>query len=185
MTTLYLIRHAHSVWREDEARPLSESGARAARALAMSLASCPVDAIYSSPYRRAIETVAPLAEQRRVSITLHDDLRERALPPVTPDRFVQQVADAWADPQRALVGGESNVAAQARGLVVVRDIITRHAGEHVVVSTHGNMLALILNALDATYDFEFWRGLSHPDVYQLELEQTSITRVARMWHAAA
>ncbi|HBQ75403.1 MAG TPA: histidine phosphatase family protein, partial [Exiguobacterium sp.] len=62
MTTLYFVRHAHSTYSPDErARPLSGAGQADARRLLETFQGIPIDRFYSSPYRRAIETVAPLA----------------------------------------------------------------------------------------------------------------------------
>ena len=60
----------------------------------------------------------------------------------------------------------------------------RHAGQHVVVATHGNLLALILNAFDPSFGYEFWRELSFPDVYEVEFEATRLIRVRRLWEKA-
>jgi 2,3-bisphosphoglycerate-dependent phosphoglycerate mutase len=54
----------------------------------------------------------------------------------------------------------------------------------VVVATHGNLLALILNGFDPSFGYEFWRELSFPDVYEVEFEATSLIRVRRLWEKA-
>jgi 2,3-bisphosphoglycerate-dependent phosphoglycerate mutase len=95
--------------------------------------------------------------------------------------FERVVAETWRSPEIARAGGESNVEAQTRGLAAVRNIVTRHTGHHVVVSTHGNLLALILNGLDSTFGYQFWRRLSFPDVYRLDFEGTVMIRVERIW----
>ncbi len=60
----YLVRHAHAHWQTSEERPLSEEGRAGARALADCLGPTTIFAIHSSPARRAIETIEPLAEAR-------------------------------------------------------------------------------------------------------------------------
>jgi 2,3-bisphosphoglycerate-dependent phosphoglycerate mutase len=54
-----------------------------------------------------------------------------------------------------------------------------------VVSTHGNLLALILNGLDSAFGYDFWWQLSFPDIYRLTFEGTAMTRVERIWDQAA
>ena len=52
---------------------------------------------------------------------------------------------------------------------------TMRIGVHdgpVVVSTHGNLLVLLLNYLDAAIGYEFWQGLRIPDVYRVEIGKT-------------
>ena len=75
MSCLYLVRHAHSVWTSDEMRPLSQAGFDDARRVADILAPLRPGAIYSSPYRRAQQTVEPLAGALGMSIQVVEDLR--------------------------------------------------------------------------------------------------------------
>jgi broad specificity phosphatase PhoE len=184
-TTIYLVRHAHADWQHDEPRPLSEAGLKAAQVVGTLLSAFPITAIYSSPARRAVETVTPLADRLGIGPELMHDLRERELPIVRSGEFERIVLDAWRSPQSATAGAESNVKAQTRGLAAVRSILARNVGQHVVVSTHGNLLALILNALDSAFGYDFWRRLSCPDVYRLEFEGSALTRVERIWDRAA
>src|SRR5690349_18858737 len=113
-TRLYLVRHAHAVWSEDEQRPLSPAGTLASHTLAECLAVRPITAIYSSTSRRAIDTVAPLANRLRIGIATDEDLRERELPPVSD--FEVAVRESWQSFDAAPRGGESNRAAQSRGV---------------------------------------------------------------------
>ena len=79
----------------------------------------------------------------------------------------------------------SRLVAQTRGLAAVHRLIKRHAGQHVVVATHGNLLALILNGFDPSFGYEFWRELSFPDVYEVEFEANRLIRVRRLWEKVA
>lgn len=180
-TRIYLIRHAHAQWSEDDRRPLSDAGREAAIAVAERLESRPIEALYSSPSRRAVETVAPLANRLGLEPELVADLRERELPVVPANSFEALVRDAWRRPDQAPSGGESNVEAQARGTAAVFRLVDRHPGQQVAVSTHGNLLALVLNGLDPSYGYEFWRRLSFPDVYGLTLDGHRLSGVERIW----
>jgi 2,3-bisphosphoglycerate-dependent phosphoglycerate mutase len=182
-TTIYLVRHAHAEWRHDESRPLSKAGIDAARGVVDRLASRPIAAIYTSPSRRSVETVEGLASRLRLRPEVVSDLRERELPPVPPGEFDALVQQAWRLPAEAPRGGESNVRAQARGLAVLRNVVARHVGGHAVLATHGNLLALMVNALDPTFAYEFWRGLSFPDIYQVVFNGTEFRGVERLWDA--
>jgi 2,3-bisphosphoglycerate-dependent phosphoglycerate mutase len=183
-TAIYLVRHAHAEWRDDDQRPLSNAGIAAARLVADSLASRPIAAVYTSPSRRSVETVAPLADRLRQRPEVVPDLRERELPPVPPGEFEALVREAWLHPADAPRGGESNVRAQGRGLAVLRTVLARHAGSQAVVATHGNLLALVLNALDPAFAYEFWCRLSFPDIYQMSFDGTEFRGVQRLWNDA-
>ena len=181
MTTLYLVRHAHADWSPDDARPLSAQGRASAAVLGDLLALAPIAAIYSSPARRALETIELLARRLRLEPIVVDDLRERELvvPPGTD--FGAAVQAAWLSPLTAVAGSESNAVAQSRGLAAVRTIIIEHSGLHVAVATHGNLLALILNGLKPTCGFDFWRSLTFPDVYELRFRRAALVNVRRIW----
>jgi 2,3-bisphosphoglycerate-dependent phosphoglycerate mutase len=184
-TIVYLVRHAHADWAADESRPLSESGRAAAETIAALLSTIPVAAIYSSPARRSIQTVELLAQRLGVRVGVVPELRERHVPVVPAGDFERIVRETWRVPTQATADGESNAVAQTRGLTAVHQFIMRHAGQHVVVATHGNLLALILNGFDSSFGYEFWRELSFPDVYELEFEATVLIRVRRIWEKAA
>ena len=79
MSCLYLVRHAHSVWTPDEMRPLSQAGLEDAQLVSDILAPLGPEAIYSSPYLRAKQTVEPLAAALEMTIHEVADLRERTL----------------------------------------------------------------------------------------------------------
>ena len=74
----------------------------------------------------------------------------------------------------------SQTAAQVRGVGVVRDLIRRRDGEQVVAATHGTLLALIVNGLDATYGYDFWKQLPFPDTYCLTFESSALKNVQRI-----
>jgi 2,3-bisphosphoglycerate-dependent phosphoglycerate mutase len=185
VTTVFLIRHAHSEWSRGESRSLSKQGTAAAELLAARLSAQPIMAIYSSPSRRTVDTVAPLAERLRLEIIMVEQLRERDVPAVPLREFEQMIKQAWQSPESSPLGGESNVHAQKRGGDVLHKIVARHPGHHIVVSTHGNLLALMLNALDRSYGYEFWRHLSFPDVYRLTFEGGKLSKAERDWDGAA
>ena len=114
-----------------------------------------------------------------------DDLRERDLVVAPGMDFEAAVQAAWLSPVTAGSGSESNVVAQARGLAAIRRIINEQSGLHVVVATHGNLLALILNGLKPTFGFDFWRTLTFPDVYELRFQRAALVNVRRIWDEAA
>jgi len=78
---LYVVRHAHAGSRRDwdgsdEERPLSDRGWRQARALGTSLAETGVTRLVSSPYRRCVQTLEPLAEASGLEVLVDERLAE-------------------------------------------------------------------------------------------------------------
>ena len=180
-SVFYLVRHAHAGWTPDENRPLSGRGRADAERVADVLGGFPIAAIYSSPARRAWETFAPLAARLGLPIHVVPDLREHKLCDGAVDDFFAAVRATWADPSLAHPGGEPNAAAQRRGVAAVQRLMERHPTDHVVLGTHGNLLALVLQHFDAGVDFAFWRSLTMPDVYELQVGMDGDASVRRLW----
>lgn len=173
MTTFILIRHAESPRTEDEGRPLSPAGFQAAEALPARLADLPIDAIYSSPYRRARQTIEPLARQRGLPIGEDPALREIALPSLSAGSLAEVMTARWADFDLTHRGGESNRQAQERVVGLVRTLAQQHPVQSLALATHGNLLALLLHSFDPGVGPDLWRSLTFPDVYVLRLQPPS------------
>src|ERR1700722_4960582 len=73
---LFLVRHCQSTGGLPESA-LTERGNAAAALLADRLIPFGQDAIYASPYARAVSTVSPLATRLQTEINVDDRLRER------------------------------------------------------------------------------------------------------------
>lgn len=79
-TNLYFVRHAHSTYTPDElGRPLSEKGIQDARMVTELLIKENIDYVYSSPYKRALQTVEGIAKHINQEIVIVDDFKERRL----------------------------------------------------------------------------------------------------------
>src|SRR5262245_61166290 len=155
MTSFILIRHAESPWSDDDNRPLSAAGLMAAELLPERLAGFSVDAVYSSPYRRAVQTVVPLARRRGLEVREVFELREWPLGTYPSASFADAMAASWSNFDLMYPGGESSRVAQARVRDLVDQLAHRHRSQIVVLASHGNLLALLLNAFDRRVDFDF------------------------------
>ncbi len=171
--TILLVRHAQPVessraGHEENDRPLSQMGRRQAERLADELADAGVEAIYSSPHRRAVETLAPLAQRLSLEISIVDDLRERTLSPDPLPDWRDQLRRAWQDFSFRLPGGESSAQAQERVRRVLAELSHRHPDQTVAVASHGNLIALALHALASdVVGFAFWAQIPMPAVYRV------------------
>lgn len=168
LTSFILIRHAESPWSDDDNRPLSAAGLTAAELLPERLAAFSIDAIYSSPYPRSMQTVMPLARRRGIEIREAFELRERTLGAYRYASFAEAMEASWSDFDLIHPGGESSRAAQTRVRELVDQLAHRHQSQTLVLATHGNLLALLLNAFDRRVDFEFWNSLAFPDAFELQ-----------------
>ena len=168
-----LVRHAEPVAVgtpdiHDDDRPLTDAGRTAADELATELDGWEVTAIYSSPYPRAVETVTVLAKRRGLPVQLLDDLRERRLAGELHDEWRTSLERSWSDADLELPGGESGRAAQRRAIATLDLLRSRHAdGGRIVLGSHGNLISLILQALDPGVGFDFHMAMPMPALYRL------------------
>ena len=173
---IVLVRHTRAVavgtppWDvDDDARPLTEEGLRDADELALELDPYHFSAVYSSPYARAVKTVTPTAARRFLEVQLLPDLRERRLAATPRHDWAELLERSWADPDFAAPGGETSREAQRRGLAVLDLLRARHAiGGRLLVGSHGNLISLILQALEPGVDRAFHLAMPNPAVFQLE-----------------
>lgn len=157
---LYCIRHGESSYNA-EGRiqgqsdvSLSELGLRQSEAVAAALADVPIQALYASPLRRAMQTAQPVAGRLKLEIQT-----DRRLIEVHAGEFQDRLRTdlerqhpeemaRWrsGDPDFPLPGGETRRHLMQRGHEVFRHI-ARCGHERVVVVTHGGLLAAALKAL--------------------------------------
>jgi 2,3-bisphosphoglycerate-dependent phosphoglycerate mutase len=168
-----LVRHAEPMpvgtpEVHDDDRPLTDAGRSAADELAAELDGWEVTAVYSSPYERAVQTVTVLAERRGLPVQLIEDLRERRLSPELHDEWRVTLERSWSDADFALPGGESGRTAQRRAVAILDLLRTRHAdGGRIVLGSHGNLISLILQALQPEVGYDFHMAMPMPALYRL------------------
>lgn len=133
---------------------LSELGIRQGEAVAAALAELPIEAIYASPLRRAMQTAQPLAEALKLEIrtdprlmevhagVFQDQLRSD-IERLYPDEMAR-----WrsGDPDFPLPGGETRRNLMRRGREVFEEIC-RADHHRVAVVAHGGLLVAALKAL--------------------------------------
>ncbi|TMB72309.1 MAG: histidine phosphatase family protein [Chloroflexi bacterium] len=119
VTEVWLVRHA-DVYDEDEvvADPsLSPLGRRQAERLAQRIKSVKVDAVYSSPLRRALQTAAALRDR------------------VEADPRLTEVRASFSDGRVELQESRDAVIERMRGAVDAA--VAAHPGGRIVMVTHG------------------------------------------------
>ncbi|MFH1268418.1 MAG: histidine phosphatase family protein [Planctomycetota bacterium] len=157
---LYCVRHGESTYNA-EGRvqgqsdvPLSERGRRQGEAVAAAMAHLPIDAIYSSPLRRALETARVVAEPlglevqtdprlMEVNAGIFQDKLRSDLERLHPEDFARWTS---GDTDFVIPGGESRRVLARRGLEAL-EAIRRTDHQHVAVVAHGRLLVVTFQAL--------------------------------------
>ncbi|MCC7081176.1 MAG: histidine phosphatase family protein [Burkholderiales bacterium] len=157
ITRLCLVRHGETEWNA-EGRvqgqtdiPLSAVGLAQAQAAAEVLCRHDFTAVYSSDLMRVRQTAAPAVRRLALPLQLDPALRERhygiferllytEVRSRLPDHYARFLRK---DPDYDFETGESLTTFYARSLQVVKAIAARHAGEQVLVFTHGGVLEMV------------------------------------------
>ncbi|BAM60370.1 PhoE family phosphoglycerate mutase [Streptococcus dysgalactiae subsp. equisimilis] len=115
-TTFYFIRHAEPNYNnhDDVLRELTEKGIVSSKKLVNQFSSITIDKFYSSPYKRSIDTIKPLADSKNKQITTIEGLRERKLSEGWIDNFNEVARKQWEDFNYKLPNGESLKEVQER-----------------------------------------------------------------------
>ena len=184
MTRILLIRHAHhdyigraiAGWRPGVS--LSAQGKVEAAALAERLASAEINAIYSSPLERALETALPLSKRFDLQIEVRDALGEVQFGEWTG----RTMADLDADPlwhrfnryrsSTRAPNGELMLESQARIVGEIERIREQHPNGMIAVFSHGDVIrAAVLHYLGMPIDL-FQRIEIHPaSVTTMDLDE--------------
>ncbi len=184
-TTVYLVRHAHSVYTPDEyGRGLSEDGWTDQESLTELMKNEHVDVVLSSPYMRAIQTVEGIAQHINSQVHVIEAFKERTLASEPVEDFNEAIDSVWNNESLHLPGGESNEVARERGAQALINILHTYEGKSVVIGTHGNILVLMMSYFNRRYDVSFWRSLDMPDVYRLTFDGEFLCEVERIWRRA-
>lgn len=134
---------------------LSDEGRWQAAQLGERLRSEGITAIYSSPLSRTMETARIIGTTIGLEPEPRDGLREIShgrWEGLTRAEVEAQFGDEYAsweeDPFTfAPEGGESGVAVLARALPVIREVVTRHQGERILVVSHKATIRILLSSL--------------------------------------
>jgi len=156
-TRICIVRHGETDWNAERRVqgqidiPLNPVGLNQAKAAARGLAGESFSALYSSDLLRARQTAQQLASRHGLPLRVDAALRERhygILQALTAEeaRICHPQASlrhAERDPDYAFEGGESLVAFARRVLDGFEALGRRHAGETLLVVTHGGVLDIL------------------------------------------
>ena len=181
-TIIYFVRHAESLhtWKDDRTRPLTEAGLLDRVALLDYFKGIHIDAVYSSPYKRAYDTVAVLAETCQVLVQTDERLRERKAGPDSNNRalFIKR----WENLEFAEAQGESIGMVQRRNIECVAELTAGYAGKTIIVGTHGTALASILRYYNQDYGFNDFMRILNWMPYVVKAEYTQSVQISEEFH---
>jgi broad specificity phosphatase PhoE len=169
MVKLILARHGETVWNVEKIYRgrtdvnLDEVGIRQAELLGKYLNNWELEAIYSSPLKRALDTANIIACYQKISVHVAEGLIDfdygewQSLPEQEAKRLYPSLHNEWHNnPHKVkMPGGESLEAVRGRAIEVVHDVLSKYQGGVVLVSHRvvNKVLICSLLGLDNSY---FW-----------------------------
>ena len=169
MAELILARHGETVWNVEKIYRgrtdvnLDEVGIEQAELLGKYLSICELEAIYSSPLGRAIDTANIIARYQKIGVHIVEGLIDfdygewQSLPEQEAKRLYPTLHNEWHNnPHKVrMPGGESLEDVRRRAIEVINDVLSKYQGSVVLVSHRvvNKVLICSLLGLDNSY---FW-----------------------------
>ena len=157
---------------------LNAEGRQQAKALVRRLSGLQIEAVFSSPLERALETARPIAEDRGLQVQALAGLNEidfgewtgRALEDLAP-AAQWQLFNRYRSGTR-IPGGETMLEVVARSVKELERLQQTHSeGSLVAVVSHGDVLrALIVHSLGMSLDLMFRIELDPASISVLDLQ---------------
>ena len=154
MTTIYLVRHGATEWNHSKRAQgqadidLNEDGRLQALNVAKEFSRVPLDGVYASDMKRAIDTARPIAETHSLEVVTDPDLREidqGEWEGLHVDEIRRRWPDLWGPARHYSTrpGGESPQEVRARALAAVKRITGAHPDGCALLVSHGGTIRWI------------------------------------------
>jgi 2,3-bisphosphoglycerate-dependent phosphoglycerate mutase len=172
----FLLRHCKATGQNPKA-PLSPEGLRQSELIVPRLCTLKIDGIISSSYERAVQTISPFSATADLSMSIDDRLCERILTTQDMPDWKQNLEATFYQPALKFAGGESSEEARRR-IVDCVDIWSGKYESPVFVS-HGNIIIIYLQSLDASIGFQHWSEMASPELIEVN-KSDGMVRI--VWH---
>jgi 2,3-bisphosphoglycerate-dependent phosphoglycerate mutase len=161
MTKVYFVRHAKPDFtvHDDFTRPLTEEGLNDSKKVTNFLLDKRITKIFSSPYKRAVDTVKDLADQLNLPIRLIDEFRERKIADKWIEDFHSFAKQQWSNFDYKLDSGESLSDVQKRNILALKEVLMDCKDETIVIGTLGTALSTMINYYQNNFLYEHFNRI--------------------------
>jgi broad specificity phosphatase PhoE len=156
MVTVFLLRHGETAWNKlgrvmgRTQVPLGADGVQQIQKIAPLVAALELDAIYTSPLRRAVQTAKVVAAGTKLPVCKSEGLNEIAFGDWA-GRYFDELIDnelyrrfIKSPAATLLPGGETITDVQRRGLKVIHEAAQKVPGGRFLFVSHGDVIRAIL-----------------------------------------
>ena len=169
MTELILARHGQTLWNVDKVYRgrsdvgLDEVGTRQAELLGKYLSNYGLEAIYSSPLKRALDTANIIARYQRIDVEIAEGLVDfdygewQCLPEREVKKLHPALLNEWHNnPHKVrMPGGESLEDVRKRAIEVINNILSNYQGS-VILASHRVVNKVLICSLLGLDNSHFW-----------------------------
>jgi phosphoserine phosphatase len=169
MTKLILARHGETVWNVEKIYRgrvdvnLDEVGIKQAELLGKYLSNWKLEAIYSSPLKRALDTANIVARYQKIGVHIAEGLIDfdygewQSLPEEEAKRLYPTLHNEWHNnPHKVkMPGGESLEDVTKRAVAIVNDVLPKYQGSILLVS-HRVVNKVLICSLLGLDNSHFW-----------------------------
>jgi broad specificity phosphatase PhoE len=169
MAKLILARHGETVWNVEKIYRgradvnLDEVGIKQAELLGKYLSNWKLEAIYSSPLKRALDTANIVARYQKIGVHVAEGFIDfdygewQSLPEEEVKRLYPALLNEWHNnPHKVrMPGGESLEDVRKRAIEVVDDVLSKYHGNVVLVS-HRVVNKVLICSLLGLDNSHFW-----------------------------
>jgi broad specificity phosphatase PhoE len=169
MAKLILARHGETVWNVEKIYRgrtdvnLDEVGIKQAELLGKYLSNWELEAIYSSPLKRALDTANIVARYQKIGVHVAEGLVDfdygewQSLPEEEAKRLYPTLHNEWHNnPHKVkMPGGESLEDVRKRAVAIVNDVLPKYQGSILLVS-HRVVNKVLICSLLGLDNSHFW-----------------------------
>ncbi len=169
MTEIILARHGETEWNVAEVFrgridvALNETGLKQAELLSEYLSEIKIEAVYSSPLKRALKTAEAIASHHNLEVIITPGLNDLDFGQwqglsrkEVNEKYPESYTDWLNRPGRVKIpSGESLDDVRERAMAFVDEVITRHTGT-IVLASHRVVHKVLICALLGLDNSHFW-----------------------------
>lgn len=181
MTSIYLVRHGQTAWNREEIFrgrtnvPLDETGLKQAELAGKYLKEVEIEAIYSSPLSRALETAEKIAQFHNLKVQPLEGIIDMSFGNWEGQAHQEikkndsETYRRWREEPHLvrLPGGESLDDVRVRSTAALEKVIPKHSGKSLVLVSHRVVCKVLICAILGLDNSHFWQIVQDPTAINL------------------
>jgi len=181
VTSIYLVRHGQTAWNREEIFrgrtdvPLDETGLKQAELAGEYLKEVEIDAIYSSPLSRALETAEKIARFHNLKVQPLEGIVDMSFGNWEGHAHQEikkndsETYRRWREEPHLvrLPGGESLDDVRVRSMAALNEVSKKHSGKALVLVSHRVVNKVLICGILGLDNSHFWQIRQDPTAINL------------------